>query len=74
MKKKDKRGKLEKKEVSNFRKKKIKGASWKKVQKYKRKGEKRERKALWITIVIHSAFRCGEIVISPHPLVLCIIV
>jgi len=50
------------------------GASWKKVQKYKKKGEKRERKALWITIVIHSVFRCGETVISPHSLVLCIIV
>ena len=73
MKKKTKEESWKKKEESNFRKKK-KGASWKKVQKYKKKGEKRERKALWITIVIHSVFRCGETMISPHPLVLCIIV
>jgi len=39
MKKKDKRGKLEKKKRKVIlEKKKIEGASWKKVQKYKRKG------------------------------------
>jgi len=75
MEKKDKRGKLEKKKRKVIlEKKKIKGASWKKVQKNKRKCEKRERKEMWITIVIHSAFGYGETVISPHPLVLCIIV
>jgi hypothetical protein len=38
-----------------------------------RKSEKKERNALWITVVIHSAFGCGETMISPHLLVLCII-
>jgi len=61
---KEKIGKLKKK--SNFEK-----------QNLKKKGEKlgekkREEKARWITVVIHSAFGCGETVISPHPLVICI--
>jgi hypothetical protein len=56
-KKKEKRGKLEKK--------------WKNTKKNKK--WKNERNALWITVVIYSAFRCGETVISPHPLVICII-
>jgi hypothetical protein len=61
---KEKIGKLKKK--SNFEK-----------QNLKKKGEKlgekkREEKALWITVVIHSAFGCGETVISLHPLVICI--
>jgi hypothetical protein len=43
-------------------------------KKYKRKGKskKKKRNALWITVVIHSAFGCGETVISPHHLVVCI--
>jgi predicted histidine transporter YuiF (NhaC family) len=28
--------------------------------------------ALWITVVIHSAFECGKTVISPYHLVVCI--
>jgi hypothetical protein len=38
-----------------------------------KKSEKKKRNALWITVVIHSAFGCGEAVISSHLLVLCII-
>jgi hypothetical protein len=47
-------------------------------KKTKQKKEKREKleqkkrgKALWITVVIHSAFGCWKTVISPHPLVIC---
>jgi hypothetical protein len=40
--------------------------------KEKEKVKKRKRNALWITVVIHSAFGCGETVISPLLLVLCI--
>jgi hypothetical protein len=40
--------------------------------KEKEKVKKKKRNALWITVVIHSAFGCGETVISPHPLVICI--
>jgi hypothetical protein len=38
------------------------------MQKCKNKKEKvkKKRNALWITVVIHSAFACGETVISPH--------
>jgi hypothetical protein len=35
--------------------------------------KKKKRKALWITVVIHSGFGCGGTMISPHPLVICII-
>jgi hypothetical protein len=42
--------------------------------KEKEKVKKRKRNALWITVVIHSAFGCGETVISPHHLVVCIII
>jgi len=64
MKKKEKIGKLKKK--SNFKKKE------KKEKRKKLAKKKKKRKAMWITIVIHSAFGCGETVISPHPLVICI--
>ena len=63
MKKKEKIGKLKKKVILKKKKKK---------KKEKSQQKKRKRKALWITIVIHSAFGCGETVISPHPLVICI--
>jgi hypothetical protein len=44
----------------------------------KKKREKKEKlaknkKVLWITVVIHSAFGFGETVIFPHPLIICII-
>ena len=42
--------------------------------KEKEKVKKKKRNALWITVVIHSAFGCGETVISPHHLVVCIII
>jgi hypothetical protein len=48
----------------------------KKEKKNKKKGKvskKKKKKALWITVVIHSAFEFEETVISPHPLVICII-
>ena len=56
-----------------MQKKKKKGESQGKNTKEKEKVKKKKRNALWITVVIHSAFRCGETVISPHPLVICII-
>ena len=59
MKKKEKIGKLKKKVI-------------KKKKKEKSQQKKKKRKALWITVVIHSAFGCGGTVISPHPLVICI--
>ena len=66
------RGKLKKKIVI-LEKKKKKGESWKTKCKKKRKSKKkRKRNALWITVVIHSAFGCGGTMISPHPLVICI--
>jgi len=34
--------------------------------------KKKKRNALRITIVIYNAFGCGETMISPHPLVICI--
>jgi hypothetical protein len=40
----------------------------KKNEKKRKKGKirrKKKGKALWITVVIHSAFGCGETVISP---------
>jgi hypothetical protein len=40
----------------------------------KRKSEKKERNALYITVVIHSAFGCKETMISPHHLVVCVCV
>jgi hypothetical protein len=40
------------------------------MKKYKKKSEKKKRNALWISVVIHSAFGCGETMISPHPLVI----
>jgi len=54
------------KNKSNFEKK-------NKTNKKKREKleQKKRGKALWITVVIHSAFGCGETVISPHPLVIC---
>jgi hypothetical protein len=60
---KEKIGKLKKK--SNFEKQNLK-------KRGEKLGEKKEEKALWITVVIHSAFGCGETVISLHPLVICI--
>jgi hypothetical protein len=42
--------------------------------KEKEKVKKKKRNALWITVVIHSAFGCGETVMSPHHLVVCIII
>jgi hypothetical protein len=55
---------LEKKEEKNEKKGKVK-----KNAKYKKK---RRRNALWITVVIHSAFGCGETMIPPHHLDVCI--
>jgi nicotinamide riboside transporter PnuC len=52
-----------------------KKGSWKKNKQKKTKKREREslkkkkRNAQWITVVIHSVFGCGEIVISPHHLV-----
>jgi len=45
-----------------------------KIEKLKKKKilKKKKEKALWITVVIHSAFGCGETVISPHLSVICI--
>jgi hypothetical protein len=43
----------------------------KKKEKREKLAKKKKRKALWITVVIHSAFGCGGTVISPHPLVIC---
>ena len=62
--KKSKNRKVEKK--SNFEKKNLKKKQKKKL------GKKERGKALWITAVIHSAFGCGETVISPHPLVILV--
>jgi hypothetical protein len=59
---------LKKKTESNFGKKRKKGKVEKKMQK---KSEKK-RNALWITVVIHSDFGCGGIVIPPHHLDVCI--
>jgi hypothetical protein len=53
------------------RKKEKKGKVGKQNAKKKSK-KKKKRNALWITVVIHSAFGSGETVISPHPLVICI--
>jgi hypothetical protein len=39
----------------------------------KKKVKKKKRNALWITVVIHSVFGCGETMIFLHPLVICII-
>jgi hypothetical protein len=38
------------------------------MQKYRKKKEKvkKKRNALWITVVIHGAFGCGETMISQH--------
>jgi hypothetical protein len=60
-------GKLKKKVIleKKRRKKQKKRESWKKKEKKKRSG-------LWITVVIHSAFECGETVISSHHLDVCI--
>ena len=41
-----------------------------KNEKIQKKSEKKKRNALWISVVIHSAFGCGETMISPHPLVI----
>ena len=73
MKKKEKIGKLKNK--SNFEKK----IFWKRKKKNKKKEKrekltkKKEEKALWITVVIHSAFGCGETVISPQPISMMIL-
>jgi hypothetical protein len=41
----------------------------KKNEKRKKKDrKKKKRKALWITVVIHSAFGCGGTVIPPYHL------
>jgi hypothetical protein len=52
------------------------GKKRKKTEKKEKKGKvskkKKKRKALWITVVIHSAFGCERTVISAHPLVICI--
>ena len=55
-----------------------KGKVGKKMKKYKKKSKKKKRNALHrglqqITVVIHNAFGCGETMISPHHLVVCII-
>jgi hypothetical protein len=55
---------LEKKEEKNEKKGKVK-----KNAKYKKR---RRRNALWITVVIHSAFGCGETMIPSHHLDVCI--
>jgi len=52
-----------------MKKKEKRGKLKKKVK--KKEKVKKKRKASWITVVIHSAFGCGETMISPHPLVLC---
>jgi hypothetical protein len=40
----------------------------------KRKSEKKERNALYITVVIHRAFGFKETMISPYHLVVCVCV
>ena len=46
----------------------------KKLKKVKKNEKviKKKRNALWITVVIHSDFGCGGIVIPPHHLDVCI--
>ena len=56
---------LEKKRRKKQKKKKVK----KENEKYKKE---RKKNALWITVVIHSAFGCGGTVIPPHHLDVCI--
>jgi len=60
---------MQKKTEESWKKKsKKKGESWKKIKtKWKKKWN-----ALWIIVVIHVAFGCEETVVSPHPLVICI--
>jgi hypothetical protein len=62
MKKKRKNRKVEKK--SNFEKK---------TKKRGKVSKKKKRKKHYGLLLIHSAFGFGETVISPHPLVICII-
>jgi len=45
----------------------------KKKEKREKLTKKKEEKALWITVVIHSAFGCGETVISPQPISMMIL-
>jgi capsule polysaccharide export protein KpsE/RkpR len=45
----------------------------KNAKKKEKKSEKKESNALWITVVIHSVFWCGETIISTHHLVVSII-
>jgi len=59
--KKEKIGKLKKKVIL------------KKKQKKEEKLAKKKRKKHYGLLLIHSAFGFGETVISPHPLVICII-
>jgi len=44
----------------------------KKRESWKKKMQEKKRNAQRITVVIHNAFGCGETMISPHPLVICI--
>ena len=37
----------------------------KKMKNKKKNMKKKKRYALWITVIIHSAFRCGKTIISP---------
>jgi hypothetical protein len=57
------------------RKKNEKGESWKKNEKIQKKSKK--KKGMHCTVdynrLIHNAFGCGETMISPHHLVVCII-
>jgi hypothetical protein len=43
-----------------------------KLKKKCKRKVKKKRNALWITVVIHSDFGCGGIVIPPHHLDVCI--
>jgi len=69
-KKKENSGKLRKK--SNFGKKKKKKTKKKEKLKKNTKYKNKKRNALWITVVIHGAFGCGETMIPPHHLDVCI--
>jgi hypothetical protein len=52
---------------SNFGKKKKKKMKKKGKLKKNTKYKNKKRNALWITVVIHGAFGCGETMIPPTP-------
>ena len=55
-----------KKKESNFGKKMKKNEKRGKLKNTSKKVKKKKWNALWITVVIHSAFGCGETMISLH--------